>query len=115
LTFLNITSNILNRLTKDLITLHMNNGKRKNTKEKGISIKVLKERIKKCEKERDEHLLGWKRARADFINYKKEEAENPGIAVIDVAKNRNGPQGRLNLKFIGHYTRFENIDNQSFA
>jgi len=53
----------------------MNNGKRKNTKEKGISIKVLKERIKKCEKERDEHLLGWKRARADFINYKKEEAE----------------------------------------
>jgi len=47
--------------------------------------------------------------------YKKEEAENPGIAVIDVAKNRNGPQGRMNLKFIGPYTRFENIDNQSFA
>ncbi|MCD6329292.1 MAG: replicative DNA helicase [Candidatus Cloacimonetes bacterium] len=47
--------------------------------------------------------------------YKKEEAENPGIAIIDVAKNRNGPQGRMNLKFVGPYTRFENIDNQSFA
>jgi len=53
----------------------MKSGKEKNTKEKGISIKVLKERLKECEKERDEHLLGWKRARADFINYKKEEAE----------------------------------------
>ncbi|OGG38084.1 nucleotide exchange factor GrpE [Candidatus Jorgensenbacteria bacterium GWA1_49_17] len=29
----------------------------------------------KCEKERDEYLNGWKRAKADFINYKKEEAE----------------------------------------
>ena len=53
----------------------MKSGKGKNIKEKGISIKVLKERLKKCEKERDEYLLGWKRARADFINYKKEEAE----------------------------------------
>lgn len=27
-----------------------------------------------CRKERDEYLAGWQRAKADFINYKKEEA-----------------------------------------
>jgi len=53
----------------------MKSGKEKNKKKKGISIKALKEKLKECEKERDEYLLGWKRARADFINYKKEEAE----------------------------------------
>ncbi len=33
------------------------------------------EEITKLEKERDEYLDGWKRAKADLINYKKEEAE----------------------------------------
>ena|SRR3989344_4953915 len=28
-----------------------------------------------CEKKRDEYLAGWQRAKADFLNYKKEEAE----------------------------------------
>lgn len=28
-----------------------------------------------CEKEREEYLQGWKRAKADLINFKKEEAE----------------------------------------
>ncbi|OHA64728.1 MAG: nucleotide exchange factor GrpE [Candidatus Wildermuthbacteria bacterium RIFCSPHIGHO2_01_FULL_49_22b] len=31
-------------------------------------------RIEELEKERDEFLAGWQRARADFLNYKKEEA-----------------------------------------
>jgi len=31
--------------------------------------------LEKCAKERDEYLEGWKRAKADFINYKKEETE----------------------------------------
>jgi len=35
----------------------------------------LKKGLEKCEKERDEYLDGWKRAKADFINYRKEEAE----------------------------------------
>ncbi len=30
--------------------------------------------MEKLQKERDEYLDGWKRAKADFINYKKEEA-----------------------------------------
>lgn len=34
--------------------------------------------LQKCEEERDEYLNGWKRAKADFINYKKEEAERFG-------------------------------------
>ncbi|MBI1971483.1 MAG: nucleotide exchange factor GrpE [Candidatus Wildermuthbacteria bacterium] len=31
--------------------------------------------IEEIKKERDEYLAGWQRARADFINYKKEEME----------------------------------------
>jgi len=31
--------------------------------------------LSKCEKERDEYLDGWKRAKADLINYKKDEAK----------------------------------------
>lgn len=34
--------------------------------------KTLKKEIKKIEQERDEYLAGWQRARADFINYKRE-------------------------------------------
>lgn len=33
----------------------------------------LLEKLAKIEKERDEYLAGWQRAKADFINYKKEE------------------------------------------
>ncbi len=31
--------------------------------------------LSKCQKEREEYLDGWKRARADLINYKKDEAK----------------------------------------
>lgn len=31
------------------------------------------ERLAKCERDRDEYLAGWQRAKADFINYKKSE------------------------------------------
>jgi molecular chaperone GrpE len=33
------------------------------------------DRLKICEKLRDEYLAGWQRARADFINYQKAETE----------------------------------------
>ena len=33
----------------------------------------LEEKLAKAEKDRDEYLAGWQRAKADFINYKKEE------------------------------------------
>jgi len=31
--------------------------------------------IEECKKEREEYLNGWKRAKADFLNYKNEESE----------------------------------------
>lgn len=39
----------------------------------GIAIKRLRERLEKSEKERQEYLEGWQRARADFANLKKDE------------------------------------------
>ncbi|MBU4285084.1 nucleotide exchange factor GrpE [Patescibacteria group bacterium] len=36
-------------------------------------IKGLKEQLKKAEQERAEYLAGWQRAKADLINYKKEQ------------------------------------------
>ena len=31
--------------------------------------------LKECQRQKDEYLAGWQRARADFLNYKKEELE----------------------------------------
>jgi len=36
------------------------------------------------------------------------ETPNKGVAEIIVAKQRNGPTGKINLTFLGKYTRFEN-------
>jgi replicative DNA helicase len=37
-----------------------------------------------------------------------------GIADINVAKQRNGPTGRINLAFIREYARFADMEFQSF-
>lgn len=50
----------------------------KNSQDGGAEIaemKELREKLEKAEKERDEYLSGWKRAKADFINYQKDEAK----------------------------------------
>ncbi len=36
-------------------------------------VKKVKEQFKHCEQERAEYLAGWQRAKADLINYKKEQ------------------------------------------
>ena len=36
-------------------------------------LKKLREELKKCQKERGEYLAGWQRAKADFINARKDE------------------------------------------
>ena len=36
------------------------------------------------------------------------ETEDPKLAELEIAKQRNGPTGRLNLHFEGRYARFEN-------
>lgn len=38
----------------------------------------LRKELEKLQKERDEYLAGWQRARADFLNYRKEEIERLG-------------------------------------
>ncbi|OHB24452.1 MAG: nucleotide exchange factor GrpE [Parcubacteria group bacterium RIFOXYD2_FULL_52_8] len=37
------------------------------------TIKKLREQLKVCQKERQEYLEGWQRAKADFVNARKEE------------------------------------------
>lgn len=38
-----------------------------------ISIEDINKQLEECHKKRDEYLAGWQRAKADFINYKKDE------------------------------------------
>jgi len=37
--------------------------------------KELKKKIEELEKQKNEYLAGWQRAKADFLNFKKDEAE----------------------------------------
>lgn len=48
-------------------------------------IKNLKEQLEKTGAERDQYLSGWQRAKADYLNYKKEEQSRLG----DIAKYTN--------------------------
>ena len=46
--------------------------------------------------------------------YRPDEEEIRGIAEINVAKQRNGPTGRVKLAFIGKYARFADMEFHSF-
>ncbi len=54
----------------------------KQIKEKEQEKKEKDQRILDCEKKRDEYLAGWRRARADFLNYKKDETEKLGVTIF---------------------------------
>jgi len=54
------------------IILENDNGGEEEAKD---LIKKLKEKLKKCEEEKAEYLSGWQRAKADFINARREEEE----------------------------------------
>lgn len=45
-------------------------------------VKKLRERLKKAEEERKEYLDGWQRAKADYINSKREEEEERAKAAL---------------------------------
>lgn len=46
-----------------------------NNKQPKNELQELSEKLAKCQAERDEYLNGWKRAKADLINYQKDEAK----------------------------------------
>ncbi len=56
--------------------------KEKDTEEKDKTENTEKKELEKCEKQKEEYLAGWQRARADFLNYKKEEMERIGGIVF---------------------------------
>src|SRR3989344_9348112 len=39
-------------------------------------LKKMREDLKACRKEKDDYLAGWQRAKADFINARKDEEKN---------------------------------------
>src|SRR4030043_1338906 len=41
-------------------------------------VKKLKEKLKKCNEDKQEYLAGWQRAQADFINYRRRQEEQIG-------------------------------------
>lgn len=51
---------------------------KKKKKKKESSLKETKEKLKESERLKNEHLAGWQRERADFLNYKKGELERVG-------------------------------------
>ncbi|MFC1595195.1 nucleotide exchange factor GrpE [Patescibacteria group bacterium] len=41
-----------------------------------MELKKIKDKLKKCAKEKEEYLAGWQRAKADFINARKAEQKS---------------------------------------
>jgi molecular chaperone GrpE len=52
-----------------------NNKIDESDKTKELSPEELKKNLEECIKEKDEYLAGWQRTKADFLNYKKEQAK----------------------------------------
>jgi replicative DNA helicase len=50
----------------------------------------------------------------DEMYNKSETNPNIGVAEIDVAKQRNGPTGRVKLSFLSSFTRFENLATSTY-
>ncbi len=51
------------------------------------TIKKLRERLKKCETDKQDYLAGWQRAKADFINARKDEEASRGEFIKFSEKN----------------------------
>jgi len=68
-------------------------------------IEELKKKLEDCQKKREEYLAGWQRARADFLNYKKEEMER----VKEILKYGNE---NLILKILPILDNFEKAEKE---
>ena len=53
----------------------MEEKEKKGETKKELNIEELKKKLEECEKLKSEYLAGWQRARADLLNYKKDEIE----------------------------------------
>jgi molecular chaperone GrpE len=53
----------------------MNTDEPKKESGEALSPEELVQKLKACETEKEEYLNGWKRAKADLINYRREETE----------------------------------------
>ena len=65
--------------------------------------KTSPKELTECLKQKEEYLKGWQRARADFLNYKKEEAER----VKGILKYANED---LILKILPVLDNFEKVE-----
>jgi len=72
------------------------------------NLEELKRKLEECQKQKDEYLAGWQRARADFLNYKKEEIER----IEEILKYADVG---LILKILPILDNFEIAARQTFA
>lgn len=56
----------------------MEEAKEEKVQKKEPTLDELKKQLEECQKLKDEYLAGWQRARAELLNYKKEELERIG-------------------------------------
>lgn len=70
------------------------------SEENQISVEESQRQLEECQKQRDEYLAGWQRAKADFINYKKDETER-------VSKILQYATEELALRFLPIVDNFE--------
>ena len=68
----------------------------------------LKKQLQECQKQKEEYLAGWQRARADLINYKKTEMERVG----EILKYAN--EGFI-LKFLPVLDNFDLLEKKLSA
>lgn len=65
----------------------------------------LKEKLKICQKEKEQYLAGWQRERADFINYKKDEEKR----LQDIGLFQ---KGRIILEFLTILDNLEKAEKE---
>ncbi len=47
-------------------------------------------------------------------DYYNQDSEEPGIAEVIIAKQRNGPTGTIKTRFIKEFTRFDNLEQDAY-
>jgi len=72
---------------------------------KELNIKELQKKLEECQKLQKEYLAGWQRARADFLNYKKEELKRIE-ELVNLAKSK------IFLKFLAILDNLERAKAQ---